>query len=74
MNNKFDGEGLEGRLDVLLYKLINLGTKYLEQKHGLSGLHDSMKPFVEMGVKESIRKKAKLPNELMMVGRMLFRG
>ncbi len=69
----YEDEPLENRLDVLAYRLINMGMGFVEKTYGLGGLQESLKPFVAAGVKESIGKKTKLPNEFRLLGEMLFK-
>ena len=69
----YDEEDPQLRMDILAYRLLNMGMQMLERSHGLNGLAENMKPFLEQGVRETFRKKTKIPNEVRLLGEMLFR-
>jgi hypothetical protein len=63
-----------GRWDILLSGLLNLGMGYLERNHGMNGLEERMKPFIEHGIKTTpYLKKAKMPDEIRLIGETFFR-
>lgn len=63
----------EGRVDIALNKLLGLGALYVEKKHNLPGFAETMNPFIERGVKEIADSRTKLPEEVMLIGRVLLR-
>ncbi len=44
----------QGRLDVVAYRGVELLAKFIEEKHGLAGVWDAVKPHVNKAVVEHV--------------------
>ena len=51
-----------GRLDVLAYRGVEKLARFIEEKNGLSGIWDAVKPHVNTAVINNV-SKIKLPTE-----------
>ncbi len=62
---KLDGTPSEGRIDVLTYKLIELGVHQLEQRYQIPRLWDEVKHDVCTLIQGGVpAKEVKLPDEV----------
>ena len=54
----------QGRVDVLLYQVVNRVAERLERERGLVGLREHVLPIVEEVISENVSPRNAIPREL----------
>lgn len=71
---KLEKANPEGRLDVLLFKMLDRLAVVAEERYGLKGLSDDLRPATHRMVRKLVPFKTPVPKTLLEIARDVLRN